>query len=240
MIVRFEKTGDLGVQPSQGRKPTRWGIVEDVATAIVEQSMNNVAVCKSARGVSRNLSVPHNTVQNKLRKIFPIRRRAFFPYKIRYNQQFLPIDRKKRLTFALTFLARVEVDASWPWQILWSDEAHFHLNGTVNTHNCRICDTKNPRTFQEIPLHSPKVTVWCGFMATFIIGSCFFEENTRNGPVIGTITTRRYRTCSKILLYPKFNSTNVWIQLPLCRMERLHTLDSVYSSFFGNILPMTE
>ncbi|GFT16004.1 uncharacterized protein TNCV_3315611 [Trichonephila clavipes] len=41
-------------------------------------------------------------------------------------------DREKRLTFALTFLARVEVDASWPWKILWSDEAHFHLSGTVN------------------------------------------------------------------------------------------------------------
>ncbi|GFX34552.1 uncharacterized protein TNCV_3657901 [Trichonephila clavipes] len=71
-------------------------------------------------------------------------------------------DREKRLTFALTFLARVEVDASWPWKILWSDEVHFHLSGTVNTHNCRIWDTENSRTFQEIPLHSPRAfpTAW--------------------------------------------------------------------------------
>ncbi|GFU61745.1 uncharacterized protein TNCV_4612231 [Trichonephila clavipes] len=68
-------------------------------------------------------------------------------------------DREKRLTFALTFLARVGVDASWPWKILWSDKAHFLLSGTVNTHNCRIWDTENPHTFQEIPFHSPKVTV---------------------------------------------------------------------------------
>ena len=69
MIARFEKTGDLGVQPSRGRKPTRSDIVEDVSTAIVEQSMDNVAGCSSARGVSRNLSVPHNTVQNILKKM---------------------------------------------------------------------------------------------------------------------------------------------------------------------------
>ncbi|GFU79430.1 uncharacterized protein TNCV_871991 [Trichonephila clavipes] len=100
-------------------------------------------------------------------------------------------DREKRLTFALTFLARVEVDASWPWKILWSDEVHFHLSGTVNIHNCRIWDTENPRTFQEIPLHSPKVTVWCGFTATFILGSFFFEETTRNGPVTCTVTAKR-------------------------------------------------
>ncbi|GFV53831.1 uncharacterized protein TNCV_4208821 [Trichonephila clavipes] len=87
---------------------------------------------------------------------------------------------------------RVEVDASWPWKILWSDEAHFHLSRTVNTHNCRIWDTENHRTFQEIPLYSPKVTVWCGFTATFILGPFFFEETTRNGPVICTGMARRW------------------------------------------------
>ncbi|GFV35673.1 uncharacterized protein TNCV_1892831 [Trichonephila clavipes] len=102
-------------------------------------------------------------------------------------------DREKRLPFALTFLARVEVDASWSWKILWSGEAHFHLSGTVNTHNCRIWDTENPRTFQEIPLHSQKVTVWCGFTATFILGPFFFKETTRNGPVTCTVTARRYK-----------------------------------------------
>ncbi|GFU50783.1 uncharacterized protein TNCV_2494891 [Trichonephila clavipes] len=155
MIARFEKTGHLGVQPGRGRKSTRSDVVEDVTTAIVDQSMDNVIGCSSARA------------------------------------QLMANDREKRLTFALTFLARVEVDASWPWKILWSDEAHFHLSGTVNTHNCRIWDTENPRTFQEIPLHSPKVTVWCGFTATFIPGPFFFEETARNGPVTCTVTARR-------------------------------------------------
>ncbi|GFV29120.1 uncharacterized protein TNCV_4601521 [Trichonephila clavipes] len=133
MIARFEKTGHFGVQPGRGRKSTRSGVVEDVATAIVDQSMDNVIGCSSARAVSRHLGVPYSTVWNVLRKVV-----HFFPYKIRHNQQLMANDREKRLTFALTFLARVEVDASWPWKILWSDEAHFHLSGTVNTHNCRI------------------------------------------------------------------------------------------------------
>ena len=34
MIARFEKTGDLRVQPGRRRTPTRSDIVEDVATAI--------------------------------------------------------------------------------------------------------------------------------------------------------------------------------------------------------------
>ncbi|GFW57270.1 uncharacterized protein TNCV_541841 [Trichonephila clavipes] len=36
------------------------------------------------------------------------------------------------------FLARLEDDPEWPWNILWTDEAHFHLDGSVNTRNCRI------------------------------------------------------------------------------------------------------
>ncbi|GFW18794.1 uncharacterized protein TNCV_5132471 [Trichonephila clavipes] len=59
-------------------------------------------------------------------------------------------DREKRLTFALTSW----LELKWMHGVLWSDEAHFHLSGTVNTHNCRIWDTENPRTFQESPKSS--------------------------------------------------------------------------------------
>ena len=49
-----------------------------------------------------------------------------------------------RETFALEFLARIEVDKKWLWKILWTDEVHFHLTGYVNAQNCRIWATKNP------------------------------------------------------------------------------------------------
>ncbi|GFX07036.1 uncharacterized protein TNCV_1556391 [Trichonephila clavipes] len=198
MIARFEKTLHFGVQPGRGRKSTRSDVIEDVATAIVVQSMDNVIGCSSARAVSRQLGVPYSTVWNVLRKVV-----HFFPYKIRHNQQLMANDREKRLTFALTFLARIEVDASWPWKILWSDEVHFHLSGTVNTHNCRIWDTENPRIFQEIPLHSPKVTVWCGFTATFMLGPFFFEDTTCNGPVTCTETARRCKNMLENFVAPQ-------------------------------------
>ncbi|GFX66892.1 DUF4817 domain-containing protein [Trichonephila clavipes] len=90
MIARFEKTGHLGVQPGRGRKSTHSDVVEDVATAIVDQSMDNVIGCSSAREVSRHLGVPFSTVWNVLRKVV-----HFFPYKIRHNQQLMANDREK-------------------------------------------------------------------------------------------------------------------------------------------------
>ncbi|GFX78040.1 hypothetical protein TNCV_971941 [Trichonephila clavipes] len=48
-------------------------------------------------------------------------------------------------------------------RILFSDEAHFWLNGYVNKQNCRIWSEANPQVYVETPLHPEKLTVWCAF-----------------------------------------------------------------------------
>ncbi|GFT62283.1 DUF4817 domain-containing protein [Trichonephila clavipes] len=45
-------------------------------------------------------------------------------------------------------------------RILFSDEAHFWLNGYVNKQNCRIWSEANPQMYVETPLHPEKLTVW--------------------------------------------------------------------------------
>ncbi|GFV04495.1 histone-lysine N-methyltransferase SETMAR [Trichonephila clavipes] len=50
-------------------------------------------------------------------------------------------------------------------RILFSDEAHFWLNGYVNKQNCRIWSEANPQVFVETPLHPEKLTVWCALWA---------------------------------------------------------------------------
>ncbi|GFX34441.1 hypothetical protein TNCV_3656791 [Trichonephila clavipes] len=46
-------------------------------------------------------------------------------------------------------------------RILFSDEAHFWLNGYVNKQNYRIWSEANPKVYVETPLHPEKMTVWC-------------------------------------------------------------------------------
>ncbi|GFV56418.1 hypothetical protein TNCV_1709681 [Trichonephila clavipes] len=46
-------------------------------------------------------------------------------------------------------------------RILFSDEAHFWLNGYVNKQNCRIWSEANSQVYVETPLHPEKLTVWC-------------------------------------------------------------------------------
>ncbi|GFX88911.1 transposable element Tcb1 transposase [Trichonephila clavipes] len=54
-------------------------------------------------------------------------------------------------------------------RILFSDEAHFWLNGYVNKQNCRISSEANPQVYVETPLHSEKLTVWCALWAGGIL-----------------------------------------------------------------------
>ncbi|GFT13003.1 hypothetical protein TNCV_431261 [Trichonephila clavipes] len=64
-------------------------------------------------------------------------------------------------------------------RILFSDEAHFWLNGYVNKQNCRIWSEANPQVYVETPLHPEKLTVWCALWAGGIIGPYFFKNDER-------------------------------------------------------------
>ncbi|GFW96149.1 uncharacterized protein TNCV_958621 [Trichonephila clavipes] len=54
-------------------------------------------------------------------------------------------------------------------RILFSDEAHFWLNGYVNKQNGRIWSEANPQVCVETPLHPEKLTVWCALWAGGIL-----------------------------------------------------------------------
>ena len=76
-----------------------------------------------------------------------------------------------------------------PDAIVWnSDEAHFHLSGTVKKQNFRYSAPENPRELHKRPLQSPKVTVLCAISSGVNVGPCFFEEDG----VTVTMTSDRY------------------------------------------------
>ncbi|GFY07047.1 tc3a_0 protein [Trichonephila clavipes] len=55
------------------------------------------------------------------------------------------------------------------FHFLFSDEAHFWLNGYFNKQNCRIWGEANPQVYVETPLHPEKLTVWCALWAGEIL-----------------------------------------------------------------------
>ena len=82
-----------------------------------------------------------------------------YPYKLHCGQTLSREQQERRVQFAEWLL---DNDGQLE-EIIWSDEAHFELHGSVNRHNCIIWGSQRPNQVIEKPLHSDRVTVWMGF-----------------------------------------------------------------------------
>ena len=60
--------------------------------------------------------------------------------------------------------------------MIFSDDWHFYVMNESNRQNFKKWSTTKPEFQVSTPLHSAKVTVWCGLTATKIIGSFFYVD----------------------------------------------------------------
>ncbi|GFV34131.1 uncharacterized protein TNCV_3630961 [Trichonephila clavipes] len=100
-------------------------------------------------------------------------------------------DHQTRRRFVEWAQNEIAVVPDFHKRILFSDEAHFWLNGYINKQNCRIWSEANPQVYVETPLHPEKLTVWCALWAGGIIIRYFFKNDeghnvTVNGAVVPT------------------------------------------------------
>jgi hypothetical protein len=133
------------------------------------------------------------------------------PYKIATAQEFSERDCETCITLCRELLQNIPCTAV----SLFTDEAHFHLSGTVNKHNFRYWSNNNPRELHQRPLHNPKVTLWCAIFEYGVWGPYFFEEDE----VTVTVTSDRYCATLENSLRPKLDdifdehgAENVWFQ----------------------------
>ncbi|GFW51881.1 DUF4817 domain-containing protein [Trichonephila clavipes] len=122
-------------------------------------------------------------------------------------------------------------------RILFSDEAHFWLNGYVNKQNCRIWSEANPQVYVETPLHSEKLTVWCALWAGGIIGPYFFKNDEGHNV---TVNGDRYRAMITNCFIPELNNHDVqelWFQQDgaTCHTARA-TIDLLKDTFGDRLI----
>ncbi|KZC12688.1 hypothetical protein WN55_04156 [Dufourea novaeangliae] len=108
-------------------------------------------------------------------------------------------DHHTRRSFADWALGQLETDPLFYRKIVFSDEAHFWLNGFVNKQNCRIWSERNPQETLQTPLYPEKSTVWCGLHAVVGIIGPYFFKNEAGGRV--TVNGDCYRTMINDFLF---------------------------------------
>jgi hypothetical protein len=68
-----------------------------------------------------------------------------------------PNDRPQRQQFAIEMLDRIDQNPNYLSNVMFSDEATFHICGKVNRHNGRIWRSENPHSVWEHVRDSKKV-----------------------------------------------------------------------------------
>ncbi|GFW05479.1 uncharacterized protein TNCV_436601 [Trichonephila clavipes] len=121
-------------------------------------------------------------------------------------------DHQARCRFVEWSQNEIAVVPNFHKRILFSDEAHFWLNGYVNKQNCRIWSEANPQMYVETPLYPETLTVWYALWAGGVIGPYFFKNDECHNV---TVNGDRYRAMITNFFIPELNNHDVqelWFQ----------------------------
>ena len=173
--VRNNVKGHSGRKRSQ-RTPAKVALVRDALQRSPHKSMRRLS---QEVGCSR--ATAHRIARVDVQ---------FFPYKISIHQSLTEAQKTARKRFCAWFVRKCDQNPDFVDQIWYSDEAHFHLDGKVNSQNFRFWSEEKPDFVAEAPLHSAKLTVWCAMSSSGVIGPYFFEDG---GGDTQTVNAHRYR-----------------------------------------------
>ncbi|GFW78389.1 hypothetical protein TNCV_1379351 [Trichonephila clavipes] len=140
----------------------------DVCDSLLKRHENDPFLKRTITGDEKG----HGAKKMNLLKSFP---KPIFTKKscqVIYSQFGLAIhqnDHQAKRRFVEWAQNDIAVVPDFHKRILFSDEAHFWLNGYVNKQNCRIWSEANPQVYVETPLHPEKLTVWCALWAGGIL-----------------------------------------------------------------------
>ncbi|KZC13929.1 Histone-lysine N-methyltransferase SETMAR [Dufourea novaeangliae] len=144
MVNKFESTYSLLNTPVPVRQRTGRSIENIAAVRASVQNEPNQSIPRR----SQELGICQTTLWRILLKDLHLH-----PYKIKLTQELKPLDHLKRRNFSDFVLQKFEENPEFHQKIIFSDEAHFWLNGFVNKQNMRYWTATNPHVLHETPLH---------------------------------------------------------------------------------------
>ena len=153
IIAKFEESGSVTDRAVPVRRRNARSVENIVAVTESVREDPDLSIPRRSQGVGLSATSTWRIMRKDL---------GLFPYKIQLAQELKPEDHESRRTFADWVLEQLETDPHFGEKIIFSDEAHFWMNGFVNKQNCRIWGASNPHQYQESILYPEKLTVWCG------------------------------------------------------------------------------
>lgn len=189
IVKKFKETGSVLDKKPPGRP--RSSTDDNNATNVL--AMYRRSPIKSQKKASAECGISRRSVGRILKL------HHFHPYKVHLVQELNPEDFDRRQEFCGKMHECIEEDANFRHNIVFSDEATFHLNGHVNRHDTRYYAPENPHWMCES--HSqvdPSTNVWCGIWNTHIIGPFFLHETMTSETYLALLETRIFPAIQQI------------------------------------------
>lgn len=167
-VKRFEETGTVKDRPRTGRPKTA---TTDEASLNILLSIQEDPHC-----TLRKLAQHNETSMKSVHRV--LKTNKFHPFKVTLVHELNEDDFDRRVEFCEDMMERVDNDPNFIHNIVFSDEATFQINGSLNRHNCRYWAAENPHWMREDNTQYPhKLNVWAGLLNGRIIGPFFYQEN---------------------------------------------------------------
>ena len=171
-----------------GRKKT---VRTPANIATIGNTMAATPTTSIRRLQAQNPGVTRSSIQRILKKDLGMQ-----GYRASLVQELKEDDPALRIQWAELWFEKVRQNPSFPDQVLWTDEAIFHLNGHVNRRNAITWAMTNPHISMDKPYQKKGIMVWAGLFKDQLIGPYFFTK--------GTVTGEKYLYMLKEVVWPIF------------------------------------
>ena len=149
----------LFVRESSGRTAVKEENVERIRRAFLRSPQKSILRCSLELGIPKS---PVHTVLHKKLKLHV--------YKIQFLHEISATDKPMRNELAECKLETVDSEPSCMNNIMFTDEALFHVNGCINQPNCQIWGSEKPHVTHKFVHDSPKLNIRCELMHDHIFG----------------------------------------------------------------------
>ena len=150
LVKKFEAHGTCGDRRVAGSSPSGPPITISTPDNVsrVQESVGR-SPSKFLRRRSQELGISVSSVRRMLVKDLKL-----YPYRIHVKHELTENDKEKRVAMCQWFSETIDNNEKFLNDVWFSDEAHFLLNGHVNSKNWVFWGSKNPHRVVGRPLHS--------------------------------------------------------------------------------------
>lgn len=183
IMKKFEKYGSVTNQYTNvgKKKKITQENINEVRQRLFKSPVKSIRKLKSQINFDASIGSLSKIIHNNL---------GLKPYKVQIVQHIPIRGFERRKNFAGIWKMKLN-DENILDKIIFTDEAHFELQGFVNTQNYRIWGSESPRIIIPKKKFPERVTVFCGLNIKLgILGPYYFEDG-KERPV--TVNSANYK-----------------------------------------------